>query len=500
MSIRKIVLLSACCLVFLFTRPLQAEDLISIFPLDKYDQRIASWIKPTDDNYDKPVLTAEIQQQHQNKFYNHYFGTSSPWNGEYINKILRQKSPDDLKSIEQSILASFSNQNKTANEMGYGDNFQSYKQAWIDKITNNINLSQFDNFSYTPINRAITVDNLFVRVLPTTDVHFYNYKLPGQGYPFDNLQMTSVWAGTPVYILSQTRDRAWSFIVTPDVVAWVKTAGLARVSNDFVTEWSNAASKNLLAITHTETSINDEDDEFLFSAYIGSVFPGEISGDTGKLLVPAKDANHRAIIKYALVSTENVSAMPLTLTPHNMANVMSTMINRHYGWGNMYFNNDCSTELKNLLTPFGIWLPRHSSDQVTINKMVDMTPANATDRLAYLQKAGKPFLTLIYIGGHIVMYIGNHPNPNSPNHEMMAMTYQNVWGLSPNPPTRRAVIGQSVLFPMLLQYPEDSTLNSLANKKYFQVAYLDEFANTSLLQTQLIINLRHLMGLGDQKQ
>ena len=55
----------------------------------------------------------------------------------------------------------------------------------------------------------------------------------------------------------------------------------------------------------------------------------------------------------------------------------------------------------------------------------------------------------------------------------MAMTYQNMWGLSPKPPIRRAVIGKSVLFPMLLQFPEDTDLASQAAKSIFKVTYLD---------------------------
>jgi hypothetical protein len=89
------------------------------------------------------------------------------------------------------------------------------------------------------------------------------------------------------------------------------------------------------------------------------------------------------------------------------------------------------------------------------------------------------------------MYVGNYPNPNSSDHELMAMTYQNVWGLSPSPSIRRAVIGKSVLFPMLLQYPEDATLVSLADKKYFQVSYLDQ-PPSNILKLN-IIDLRALM-------
>lgn len=40
---------------------------------------------------------------------------------------------------------------------------------------------------------------------------------------------------------------------------------------------------------------------------------------------------------------------------------------------------------------------------------------------------------------------------------------------------RRSVVGESVLFSLLLQYPECLRFGSLmTNKKYFQVSFLDE--------------------------
>jgi hypothetical protein len=128
---------------------------------------------------------------------------------------------------------------------------------------------------------------------------------------------------------------------------------------------------------------------------------------------------------------------------------------------------------------------------VYAGKLVDVSAAPKEQRLAYLENNGHPFTTIIYIGGHVIMYVGNYPNPNSSDHELMAMTYQNVWGLSPSPSIRRAVIGKSVLFPMLLQYPEDATLVSLADKKYFQVSYLDQ-PPSNILKLN-IIDLRALM-------
>jgi hypothetical protein len=283
--------------------------------------------------------------------------------------------------------------------------------------------------------------------------------------------MSALWAGTPVYIVGETRDHAWMLVITPDYIGWVKSSGIARADNAFIDTWTKAAKNKLAGITHTQTGLVDDKGKFLLLAYVGSVFPGDINSTEIRIMVPVADADRNAVIKYAVISADNAAFMPLAATPHNFSNIMSTMINRPYGWGSMYFYNDCSAELKSLLTPFGIWLPRHSSDQVTVGKMIDMTSASPDKRLSYLMENGQRFLTIVYIGGHVVMYVGNYPNPNKSD-SIMAMTYQNIWGLSPNPAVRRAVIGQSVLFP---------------------ISYLNELPNASFLMQEKTVNIRSLM-------
>lgn len=477
--------LAVMVLVFTITASYADQALISLFPISQYDQRISSWINPNNPDSNKPLLDAATQQKHVELYYNHYFGSSSPWNADYVTRILRHPAPDDIKSIEQSILQNYSNDNKPANEIGHGENFRPHDKQWMEAIARNIDVDQFTGLTYQANNRGITIDNLLSRALPTDSVHFYSHKLAGQGYPFDNLQISAVWAGTPVYIVGESRDHAWVLIITPDFIGWVKSNGIARVDNAFVTAWTKAAKYKLIAITRTQTSIVDEKRNFLFSAYVGAVFPGDIHAGSIQIMVPAADDNHFAMIKHAVLSNEDAVVMPLTAAPHHFAAIMRTLIGRTYGWGNMYFYNDCSAELKNLLTPFGIWLPRHSSDQVTIGKMVDMTHASPERRIAYLKENGQPFLTIVYLGGHVVLYIGNYAN--------VAMTYQNLWGLSPKPSTRRAVIGKAVFFPMLLEYPEDTSLMSQASRRYFQVSYLNQLSTTALMKRESIINIRALM-------
>src|SRR3990167_220445 len=383
---RQIFALLAIFLSCLMTAVHAEQELISVFPLDNYNQTVDRWIKPDEADYEKPLISSEVQQQRMNEFYQHYFGESSPWNADYVNHVVKQAAPDDLQTLEKILIGNYSNKNKSGNEIGYGENFRPHTQGWIHAIAANINLSQFDNSTYHANQRGIAIDNLHVRVLPSEDVHFYHHKLAGQGYPFDNLQMSSLWAGTPVYIIGESRDRAWSFVLTPDFIGWVKSKGIVRTSDAFVRQWQAAAKAKSAAITQTQVSLIDNKNQYLLTVYVGSVFPATGDENNIKLMIPAAGFDHQAVIKDASVKAGQAAIMPLAATPHHFANLMRTMIGRPYGWGGMYFYNDCSAELKSLFTPFGIWLPRHSSDQVMRGRMVDVSSYSQSERLAYLKR------------------------------------------------------------------------------------------------------------------
>lgn len=482
-------------LSFFMTSAYAGTDLISLFPLDKYDQTLKTWVKPQSIDYNRVLLSPVMQKRHMENFHKRYL---APWDVTCVNNVIKQSSPDDVKTIEKEQLNFFSNKGKSKDMIGYGENFRPYTKSWIAQIKKNMKLEQLDHLKFKETHRAIAVENLYARALPTEDVHFYSHKLAGQGYPFDNLQMSAVWAGTPLYIIAESKDRAWSLVLTPDFIGWVKSTGVARVSDHFIMMWVHQTRRQLAAITQTNTSLIDDEKHFLLTSFVGMVFPATKQGDNLRLTIPVMDKHHKATIKYITVSKKSAAMMPLKATPRHFTDLMNTLINRPYGWGNMNFYNDCSGELKNLFTPFGIWLPRHSAEQVSVGNMTNLSYASPAKRIAYLKEHGRKFLTIVYIKDHIFLYMGKFKNPNAKNGSDMVMTYQNVWGLKPKSskvPNRRAVIGHATLLPLLLEYPEDKTLKSQAAMRYFKVSFLDEPAN--YVRKPARLNLRNIMNPKD---
>ncbi|MDA6077191.1 SH3 domain-containing protein [Edwardsiella anguillarum] len=256
--------------------------------------------------------------------------------------------------------------------------------------------------------------------------------------------MSSIRPGTPVYVLTLSRDTGWKYVVSPTVMGWVKSDDVAAADSRFIAEWRRLAQKNLGAFIQAPVSVHDGK-RFYFIARPGTILPfGAAWPGYYRTAVPTLGADGKARLRWVTLSASAFTAMPWRMTPQNMATLMKTMGGKPYGWGNYQFYNDCSSEIRSLMLPFGIFLPRNSAAQIqAVSRTVDLSPYSLRSRLDYLTTHGRPFTTLVYIQGHIMLYIGN----SLVHGQAVPMTYQNIWGLSPSDRQRRSIIGGAVFFP-----------------------------------------------------
>ncbi|MCL9684005.1 SH3 domain-containing C40 family peptidase [Legionella maioricensis] len=441
------------------------------FSIKAYTQNIDDHISSDSSDYLTPLLRPEYQTAQLKEFYNHYFSSDSqglsPWSEQMVRSLLPV-----VKKIELEILDDFDNQKAGANRH-YAENFKEHDEVWLNQIKQNMGLQTLDSLEFNAENKAIAVANTFVRALPDEAPDFFHLSLAGQGFPFDNLQESVIWSGTPLYVFSVSQDKSWTLVLTPDAYfGWVKSSDVAYASSRFINQWQTAAQKGLVAITQTGVSIVDKNQHFKLKGYIGAVFPYAQEDELRTFIfIPAKNEHHQAIVTIGAVSKKSAGLMPLVASKKNMAKIMRQLQNRPYGWGGTFFFNDCSQEIKSIFTPFGIWLPRNSAQQAQLSSGLDLSKNNMDERITTLKEKGHPLMTVIYIGGHVMLYVGNKKMDDQ---QFAPMTYQNVWGLSPESRDKRYVIGQSLFFPLLKYYPENPDVSSLANKAYFKLVYLDE--------------------------
>ncbi|MDD4701855.1 MAG: SH3 domain-containing protein, partial [Desulfovibrio sp.] len=293
-----------------------------------------------------------------------------------------------------------------------------------------------------------------LREMPTHLTRFSEPTPDPRANPFDYFQYSLLPLGTPVLIAHTSADGRWHFVECPIAGGWVDAEDLALVDDSFIALYRNAS---FAAVVHDNVRLTSQNGASAATGdqrvSIGTILPALAGGSLGTsimpgganaqpvtLLAPVKDSRGMARTAPFAVSSSDVVARPLPLTPGNVATVGNVMMGQLYGWGGMFGERDCSALTRDLLTPFGIWLPRNSVAQArtgAVNSLEGMTPKEKEDTI---MRNGVPFLSLVGMRGHIMLYVGKYNNRPA--------IFHNVWGVRTvegNDDNARLVIGRAVV-------------------------------------------------------
>jgi len=373
-----------------------------------------------DNNVKKYTLIPAYQQKLAAEYLEKYF---SPWQEPFLF--------DNVKAIKESEQDTFKQYLK---HPGWGENKLRYPKEWINAIAANANLDTFPNQYHT----AITVNQTDVRALPTNEPSFTNWTSPGEGYPFDNLQLSHLAANTPLYVLHVSRDGAWQFVITPfNFEGWVPTQDIAYVDSNFIKNWMQ---KKYVTTLKENSPIKDNQGKYYFSVRLGQIYPlFKLNNDNYQVQIAVADPNRNAVIKTVEISKQDFTLWPLTANTLNIAEFANKFLGQPYGWGGLYGYRDCSSTLMDLFAAFGIWLPRSSSQQALQGQIIDLPKLTDSGKEAIIARDGIPFFTLISMPGHIVLYIGMHNNH--------AYAFQSHWAVHTYPfsVSGRSIIGRTAI-------------------------------------------------------
>jgi len=351
------------------------------------------------------AVTPEEQQRMVANFMHHFF---LPWN---------QAAPANTRD---ELLREFA---KYRSNPGYGENGRKHTGEWLEELARNADLETYPNARFT----AITIDHSDFRMLPTLRPHFSSLRADGTGYPFDNLQNSAVPANTPIYVAHVSHDKSWVLAESHYGSGWLPARDVAAVDPKLIALWERS---DYVAITRDGISVYDEEGMFLFKTDLGAQFPKLDEGEKNYGIMVAQADEHRtAQIRRAIIPRNGAVLQPLNLTPANIAAMANELINKPYGWGGLYRNRDCSAMLKDLFAPFGLWLPRHSSNQaLESGAFTDLSNLAPEDKERMILERGIPFLTLIWVKGHVMLYIGNQHGRAIVFHNLWGIKTQDLWG------------------------------------------------------------------------
>jgi hypothetical protein len=200
---------------------------------------------------------------------------------------------------------------------------------------------------------------------------------------------------------------------------------------------------------------------------VGTICPlvGD-KGDVFEISVAVKAGKHRAREVKARVAKEAARLFPLELNRGSVTLIGNELIGKPYGWGEKFQGRDCSSMLRDFYLPFGIWLPKGSYNQIHSAKYISLAGLSGSEKERMIMEKGVPFLTLVHLKGHIMIYVGNKDG--------RPLMFHSIWGIGVRDGKgveHKKVIGKSIV----------STLNPGAELELASASLLERVGSMLVL-------------------
>lgn len=317
----------------------------------------------------------------------------SPWTTMEVNE-----NKNEVFWIVPSLLKS----------PGYGENLEKNSLEYTHKIYEDMDLDHYPSAD----TKAIITSDTNVRAVPT-DKPRYNSP---NNYPFDRWQNSLIFQGTPVLITHYDLTKQWAHIQSSFVYGWVKVGDVAKVSKKDISYLLSL--KNYVVPDADKIPLYDNSGNFLTQARMGEIFalkPQENNTkekkkqDSKEVYIYKKKPDGYVALITATIKDSDFSSFPKKLDFNSMASVINSMMGEKYGWGGSLENRDCSAFTRDSFANFGILLPRNSAAQVKYAKnMVDLSSFKPKEKEKYIIDHATPFATILWLKGHIMLYIGTY--------------------------------------------------------------------------------------------
>ena len=268
---------------------------------------------------------------------------------------------------------------------------------WIE----NAQYDQTDTKKY----RAITVKHTDVKALPTSQAFYRDPRKTGEGFPFDYNQNSSLHINVPLYISHFSKDNRWAFVRASYAFGWVKVSDLALVDQKFIQQFQNDS----YGITIKDNlRLYNEKGKPVTIVKLGALFPINPQKKQSYLVAIRDKKAHAHIETLHPEPTHIIAKKPLPFTPENVTTDAREFYGEPYGWGGGYECRDCSATTRDFLGVFGIFLHRNSSKQALDGKQIKIKNWPKWYKKQFINEQAKPFRSLLYVPGHIVLYLGEY--------------------------------------------------------------------------------------------
>lgn len=312
-------------------------------------------------------------------------------------------------------------------------------RGWIDGLSSRPTRTLYDmQGAQVP---ASTVDALFANMaldtIPKTQPTRFGMvvsRAPLRSFPtllrvfsrqgdtdIDRWQESAEFPGTPVVIAHASVDGKWLFVVSPRYAAWMPAHFVALGTREEVLAYYTdegpyrviTGAKPRLVYTPDNPALSE------LQLDMGTRLPdmGPTHAATIQSQAPAFHWTVRVPLRFEdgnlgfalalLPRTADSHLGPLPLTRANIIGQAFKFLGERYGWGHDYNSRDCSGFVSEVYASMGLILPRNTSAQAVspVFRRTQFETGDARrERMAAIDALDVG--DLVYIPGHVMMYIG----------------------------------------------------------------------------------------------
>ena len=238
-------------------------------------------------------------------------------------------------------------------------------------------------------------------------------------HDFNRSLLDSLFPGDKAAVAHVSTDGEWLFVMTGFVDGWIRAEDAAFAPREAVLEYPGrdflvAASPG--AATETGAALG-----------MGTRLPFSSREDGFyKVKLPASDTDGNLVFADDSVRDAFVHEGFLPYTKAGVIEAAFKFLGTGYSWGGGKEGEDCSSYLKAVFAMFGVELPRNSSTQSAVGRIIlknTVIKKSLRARRA-LAKEWVPGITLLRPPDHIMLYLGEHDGRRYAIHS--------VWEVSSN--------------------------------------------------------------------
>lgn len=281
---------------------------------------------------------------------------------------------------------------------------------------------------------GLVVRRSVLRTFPTLDRVFKW----GKDRDLDRFQESGLFPGDAVAILHESKDKQWFLVQAYNYLAWMPKEDVAIGNKSDISAFKN--NENFIVVTGSKVFTNYMPNHAALSNIqldMGIRLPLAKRSEYSNTLygqnpfanyivkLPIRNADGKLALKLVPIPRgQDVRVGYLPFTKQNLVTQSFKFLGERYGWGHDYNGRDCTGFIGEIYKSFGLLMPRNSGQQAKGEYGLNNFFVKGTTKADKL-KAIKEMQVgdLIYIPGHVMMYLGQDNSTPYIIHDVKGLSY-----------------------------------------------------------------------------